>query len=308
MINIEEVNSNLVRVIENADAEGAFLQDFLGSPAGDATFEVVQADGTTVTNTVPNIAKFTGDVADTIADHLTQVFYVSKIGSDSSDGLTEGTAFLTLAKAANSVNDFGMGKIYVTPHANAYELDSKINMNGKTLLFEDKTLTAPYVTFKSVTADIASDISGGFSGGIYTGTPSSLTFRNIFLETNDDAAIDHTAYTSHLIYAPYCDMSVTIDNLSLRALDVPTLTLNKCSFSVAYPGLSHINLHTRALNLTRGVGESSVLISVKGTASIDLANLTIPLGTTPADFVSSVMAYNADMPPHNIISNIDLTA
>ena len=86
-INYDEINDNLLRVIQNADNQGEFLQHFLGDPAGNVTFKNVAPDGSLITRTIPNLAKFTGDVYSTVGDALNLTVYVDAInGDDANDG------------------------------------------------------------------------------------------------------------------------------------------------------------------------------------------------------------------------------
>ncbi len=101
-MNLEEINNNLLRTIENADNTGQFLQEFLGGAAQNVTYDVIDANGHHVTRSVPNITKFTQSVSDALSSEMNKTIYVDAINGDDLNVGTEDSAKKSLSAALKS--------------------------------------------------------------------------------------------------------------------------------------------------------------------------------------------------------------
>jgi len=170
-VNYEEINQNLLRVIENADNQGEFLQHFLGDPAGDVTFSNVATDGSLIKRTIPNLAKFVGDVSASLKKEMSISVYVDPIsGDDGNDGRSTATPKKTMSAALNST-PFGatvrlihLGDVVIDAEESKMSID-----NRRVAWVPDADTPSAHVILRPSDESPAVVISRG--GSIYSASP-----------------------------------------------------------------------------------------------------------------------------------------
>jgi hypothetical protein len=181
-INYDEINDNLLRVIQNADNQGEFLQDFLGAPSGDVTFQNVAPDGSLITRTIPNLAKFTGSVTGTIASSMRMTLYVdATVGDDGNTGTVDNPL-----KSIKRAIDLAPSGSYLTINltGDAYHvIDAGIFLAAKNVLIVGTGDTKAIVAFSTYANDSYPD--NCFYFRLESAPGSLLSFDNVEFKQYD---------------------------------------------------------------------------------------------------------------------------
>lgn len=317
-INLDELNTNVLRVIQNSDEGGRFLQDFLGGEVGDVTYTVVDSSGATIVRTVPNIAKYTQSVNDALNDSNRVTYFVSQLsGDDTNDGLTSATALKSIKKAVELAaykNELRINFI----SGETYVLDERIVLSGGRLVLISTDLNNPS-TIRSILKPTP-DVSGGGtetrSNGRFatSGAHTHIDVRNVILETAPFTDVSPLAYShagSGLFTSVFGQLMVTVENhglVSVHGTALKNVLLNYHPLIQDYPGIGRTALIFRSLvcevplNSPGTLYEANVGEVIFTNIIFDDANGAKPL----KERIVGRKFNTSDLQPYNIVSNLDL--
>jgi len=112
-MDLNSINQNVLRLINNSSKIISFLPEYAVDGAKDVSITYENADGTESTKTYPNIAKQVSQISSAVPNAMSKTFYVDTVnGSDSNDG-SSNHPFASIQKAIDSTPISGFANINI---------------------------------------------------------------------------------------------------------------------------------------------------------------------------------------------------